>query len=381
LADDGQKGKYMCQSGFFYISEARNFYQTVKTDVPFKANKLCDDHGVDSRVIDTMIKWLKSCYLTKKMDENSSGLLLSRIGSIEFIADLLNKISDRQGIGNVLAEGTREAAAHIGNQTDELITDFMAPDGELEAYGPRIYPLNGLFYATEPRQPIQHLHEISMPIILWSYWAKSIVDTGMTYEVLRKIAERFWGSADAADFSTSKDKSLAAVTIQNRQYFYECLVLCNFSWPITHIPGAEDPVGDPSLEGRIFGAVIGKEPESLDLYETGERVFNLQRAILTREGWNGKQDDVLADYNYTIPISNDTGNEDCIVPGKDGAILSRKGRTVDKDEFEILKNEYYSIRGWDVRSGLQHQKRLLQLDLRDVAEGLERDKLLVTDTH
>jgi len=376
LAEDGQKGKFMCQSAVFYNSDARSFFQTKKTDVPFKANRLCDEYGVDSRVIHTMIEWLKSCYHQQKISDHSSGLLLSKIGSLEFIEDLLTRISFRKGFGNVLADGTRKAATYIGNGSDQLITDYMALDGELEAYGPRIYPLNGLFYATEPRQPIQHLHEISLPVSLWACEVQGIADTGITFDVLKQIAERFWGSEDAADFSTSKGKALAAVTIQNRQYLYESLILCNFSWPMSHIPGASDPVGDPTLESRIYGAVVGKESEEMDLYETGERIFNLQRAILVNEGWNGRQDDILAPYNYTIPIQNDVGNKGCLVPGKDGTITSHKGRVVERDEFERLKNEYYIHRGWDEKSGFQREKRLLKLDLKDIVDQLKNKELI-----
>jgi aldehyde:ferredoxin oxidoreductase len=50
--------------------------------------------------------------------------------------------------------------------------------------------------------------------------------------------------------------------------------------------------------------------------------------------------------------------------------------TVDRDEFEKMKGEYYGIRGWDVESGLQTRKSLEDLDLKDVADGLEEAGLL-----
>ncbi len=368
IAADGQKGKYMCQSAFFYMPHAKKYYQKKDTDVPFKANKLCDDYGVDSRIIDTMITWLKACYEQGILDDKSAGLPLSEIGSSEFAEELVKKVSLRIGIGDLLAENTQTAAENLGKEAEALITDYMTPDGVLDAYGPRIYPLNGLFYATEPRMPIQHLHEVSTPMISWAFHANKVLETGMTFEVLKTIAKRFWGGEAAADFSNDMGKALAAVTIQNRQYVYESLIFCNFTWPITYIPGEIDPVGDPSLESRICSTVTGQDLEKDQLYQIGERIFNLQRAILIREGWQGRSDDVLADYNYTIPIQGDVGNKACIVPGPDGEIVSHKGRTVDKGSFERLKDDYYSLRGWDPTTGLQTGRKLRSLELDDVAD-------------
>jgi aldehyde:ferredoxin oxidoreductase len=375
-AEDGQKGKYMCQSGFFYISDALKFDRKEK-DVPFKANKLCDDYGLDSRVIDTMIQWLKACFEEKILNDENSGLPLSKIGSIEFIEDLIEKISFREGFGDILAEGTLKASDHVGNESDKLITDYMVKTGELDVYGPRLYNTNGLFYATEPRAPIQHLHEISMQLILWAFSTKGVPNVNMTSEVLRAIAKRFWGSEVAADFSVDEGKALAAAKIQDRQYAYESMILCNFSWPIIHLPGVGDGVGDPTLESQICSAITGMEMDELELYKTGERVFNLQRAILALEGWKGREEDSLEGYNYSVPLKSDVGNDACIVPGKDGEVFSRKGMVVKRDEFEKLKDEYYEIRGWDVASGFQTRDKLLKLDLADVADRLEPSGMLL----
>ncbi|MEE8399532.1 MAG: aldehyde ferredoxin oxidoreductase C-terminal domain-containing protein, partial [Desulfobacterales bacterium] len=107
-----------------------------------------------------------------------------------------------------------------------------------------------------------------------------------------------------------------------------------------------------------------------------ERVYNLQRAIHLREGRKAREDDVLEEYNHTIPLKNDFGNPDCLVPGKDGEKYSRQGMVVERDEFEKMKDEYYEIRGWDVATGLQTKATLEALDLGDVALELEQKGLL-----
>ena len=374
-ADDGQKGKYMCQSGYFYIYDARK-YDKDSADVPFKANKFCDDYGIDSRVVDTMIRWLKACFDKGILTDERSGLLLSKIGSLEFVEGLIRKISLREDFGDVLAEGTLRASEYIGNGSDRLIADSMVKNGELDVYGPRLYITTGLFYAMEPRAPIQHLHEISMPLILWGLCSKGIPDIHMTSDVLRRIAKRFWGSEMAADFSTYEGKALAAAIIQDRQYSYESMILCNLTWPMVHNPGVGDHVGDPTLENQICRAITGMDVDKSGLYRIGERVFNLQRAILIREGHGGREDDAIEEYNYTVPLKGDFANRDCIVPGQNGEKITRKGMVVDRDEFETLRNEYYTIRGWDVATGLQTKGKLKELDLGDVAERLDTQGML-----
>jgi aldehyde:ferredoxin oxidoreductase len=211
---------------------------------------------------------------------------------------------------------------------------------------------------------------------MWAVQTLGQENTGITSEVIRAIAERFWGGEVAADFSTYEGKALAGAKIQDRQYAKESLILCDFAWPITYSTLSEDHVGDPTLESQLCSAVTGREVDEAGLYRIGERVFNLQRAILAREGRKGREFDSLEEFNFSVPLKGDIGNPQCIVPGRDGATHSRKAMVVDREEFEKMKDEYYEIRGWDVRTGLQKKAKLVELDLSDVAERLEGEGLL-----
>ncbi len=76
-----------------------------------------------------------------------------------------------------------------------------------------------------------------------------------------------------------------------------------------------------------------------DLYRAGERVFNLQRAVMLREGRRGKPDDVIEEFNYTIGVQADTLNPDCLVPGPNGKPVSRKGMMVEQAGFERMRED------------------------------------------
>ncbi len=375
--ENGRKGKFMCGSSFFYIIRANRYYGKT-SDVPFEANKLCDDYGLDTHVVEPMIMWLIRCYKAGILTEEETGLPLSRIGSLEFIETLLRKISLREGFGDLLAEGPHRAAETLGKEARELITDYINRNDQLPFYGARMYLTTGLFYATEPRLPIQQLHEISTLLMRWSVdQVQGPKEGGVTSEMIRAIARRFWGGEVAADFSTYEGKALAAAMIQDREYAEECLILCDFIWPLIYTEYTEDRVGDPTMENQLCSAVTGKDIDEKEYYRIGERAFNIQRAIMIREGWKGREDDTLDEFEFTSPIKSDTaGNPDCIVPGKNGEHFSRKGLVVERKEFEKMKDEYYEIRGWDLRTGLQKKARLEQLGLGDVAEKLEGEGLL-----
>jgi aldehyde:ferredoxin oxidoreductase len=331
-------------------------------------------------VLAPLIKWLCRCEQAGILTDEKAGLPISKVGSLEFIESLIKKISLREGFGDILAQGIMKAADSLGGRAMELIDDLIFPrTGEEWVYDPRMFMTTGIFYAMEPKRPIQHLHEISWLIAQWVAWNKGVENAYVSTDVVHKVAKRFWGSEIAADFSTYEGKALAAKKIQDRQYIKECLILCDYAWPIAHVRHSEDHLGDSAVESKIFSAVVGEQVDEDGLYRMGERVYNLQRAILVREGHRGKEADRLPEFSYTIPLQHTEHNPECLLPGEGGKVITRKGAVVEKEKFESMRDEYYRYRGWDVTTGLQTISNLHQLGLRDVAEDLAQRGLVVKD--
>ena len=224
----------------------------------------------------------------------------------------------------------------------------------------------------ESRMPIQQLHHISVPVTQWVSWHDGAKNAYVSTEVLLNIAEKFWGGRIAADFSTFEGKALAAKMVQDCQMAKDSLIVCDFSWPIQAVECTDDHVGDPTLESQVYSAVTGDEVDMGGLHRIGARIFNLQRAIMVREGRNGRQGDTLADYEHDRPLKTGHGNPEFKFPGKDGEVISRKGETIDRDAWEKMKDEYYELRGWDVATGLQTKASMAALDLQDIADGLDK---------
>jgi len=384
-ASSGKTGKVMCQSGVFYQSRPQqDFAQprgkvltaTEWDEVAFSANRLCDDYGLDTNSLEVMINWLTRCLQEGILSDEGTGLPLSEVGSLGFIETLVKTISAREGFGDTLARGSIYAADEVGGGAREILDGLTVRAGQDTAYDPRMYITNSLLYAMEPRQPIQQLHEIFNPILSWLLWTYKLEGTYASGEVIRAMAERFWGSEEAADFSSYDGKALAVRKIQDRQYAQECLILCNFAWPMMLVDNSDDHVGDPAVASRVFSAVTGRDVDEEALCGIGEKVFNLQRAIHAREGIGGRESDNLPDIFYTQPLQDDHFNPGCLAPGKDGEPVSRQGQVVDRSEFERMKDEYYELRGWDVASGLQRRSQLEALGLAYVADGLAKDQLV-----
>jgi aldehyde:ferredoxin oxidoreductase len=323
-----------------------------------------------------IVLWLYRCLKAGILTDEDTGIPTSKLGSLEFIDALARNISLREGFGDIIARGLLEAADHVGGKAKEQIIRFLSKAGMPNITDPRLYVTTEMLHAMEPRPPQVQLREISVVVTRWLAWLKGTPGIHVSTDTVRQIAQRFWGSEAAADFSTHEGKALAAKMIQDREYAKECLVLCSFLWPVLDIANSDHHVGDPSLESQILSAVTGSDIDEEGLYRIGERTFNLQRAILIQEGHRGKEDDKIPDVWFTTPLKGDPINPDCLVPGKDSQPISRRGSVVDKAEFESTREEYYRIRQWDTATGLQTRDRLKELDLDDVAQELAQEGLL-----
>ncbi len=366
----GEEGVRKCQTPLFY-SFWSNKYPETSTEVSFRAASLVDDYSLCVIEMTFLLLWLEKCFKQGVLSDSNTGLPQNKLGSLEFFEMMLRMMCSGEGFGKILAQGVARAAEAVGGGAKTLAaTDRPLP------YGPKVFIPSALLYAVEPRPPITELHEVCHPLTKWGIWyvskgERSYVSTA----VLRKIADKFWGSEAAVDFSTYDGKALAAKIIQERQYSKECLVLCDFAFPLFDDAASQDHVGDPLLESRLLSAVTGEDYDEARLHRAGERVFNLNRAIHLRDGRRGRSDDCLPETQFIEReerIADVFGihNPELYLPGAGDEVISRKGKALDRAQFEKLLDEYYRLRGWDEATGLLKQDTLRRLDLPEVIDGL-----------
>ena len=354
-----------CQSMFVYLPWVFG-RPGESAETAVDATGTCNDLSLCTMEMYNVVQWLDTCYKSGYLTDKQTGLEISKLGTREFFENLATMIARREGFGDILAEGLLRAGEKLGEKARTHFSNEVSGVGDGASYSAREYLMNGLLYALEPRQPIAMLHEISWLTGLWVMNQADPKSSPVTSEVFRAAATTFWGSDKAWDLNTHEGKAAAAVRIIDRTYVKDSLLLCNSAWPLMVSWNTPDHVGDPTLESRTFSAVTGIETDEAGLHRYGERIFNLQRSVLLREGRRPKVDDVPEEFNFVDPVETVFMNPDVIVPGPGKGVISRKGQILDRDVFEEMRKEFYELRGWDSESGLQKPETLERLGLSDL---------------
>lgn len=387
-SDDGEEGyRIACISAFFYRS-------TVGS-ATFHATQLANKHGLCTHQLSILCKWLPEAIRGGAIGSVDPVLTPDRMGTSDWIQALVDLIISRQGIGEVLAEGNRRAAQEWG--VSELLEGITSKTGAPAPSGhdPRLFLSLVPIFATEANYVTSQLHELERPIRKWSAWnsgktfpypsAPSGNDGKkgfLTTDKLLHLARLFWGNERAAEFSLPDMKGATAVYLQNRAYAKENIVACDWFWPINYSGNVASGTGDPTLEARLFSAVTGKDMDEAEYLRIGNRCFNQNRAIYLREGKRGRQDDLLEERFHIRPLQKAPSfivnfNPECLVPGPDGTLVSRKGAKVDREMFKRIMDDYYFERGWDVETGLFKEDGLDNLGLADMIPELEKNGFVV----
>jgi len=281
------------------------------------ANMLCDKYGLDTISTGVVISFAYELYEKGILTRRETDGLELRWGDPDAMVELIRKIALREGIGNILAEGTKRASSIIGRGAERFAMHIKGL--ELPAYDPRSAKAHGLSMVTSN---IGASHTVG--------WSRP------------EIAGIPW----RADPFSLEMKGELAKTLQDEIAMYESAGICLFA--------VNRGMITPSLLSRLLYAVTGiPEFQDVDyLQSVGERVWNLERAINIREGFD-KKDDTAPERILNEPVPRE--------PSK-GQIF----------ELDKLLRDYYSARGWDVDSGLPTREKLESLGLTEVVSELQR---------
>ncbi|MBW2369548.1 MAG: hypothetical protein JRH15_16885 [Deltaproteobacteria bacterium] len=126
----------------------------------------------------------------------------------------------------------------------------------------------------------------------------------------------------------------------------------------------------PELDYQVFlsralSAVTGCDIDVNTLVKAGERIWNMRRAVIIKSEGRTRETDCYLDNFYDVVW------EDPHDSGEVGERLVVLKAYVDKKKFEALKDRYYQLAGWDVKTGWPTRQKLEALDLADIADELE----------
>jgi aldehyde:ferredoxin oxidoreductase len=292
-----------------------------KLDAVIAADRLSDELGIDTVSAGVTIGFAMECFekgiLTLK---DTDGIEL-RFGNDEAMMKVLRKMAYRDGIGDLLADGSRAAARKLGKDTEKFAIQVKGL--ELPGYDVRGAKAHGLNYATA-FTGADHCR---------GYAIQEIFDIPVPHQV-----DRF--ALEGKGKLTKYNQDVRAVTL-------DCAPMCGFLLDMA-VP-ATACQNTATLMEAITGMVYTIE----EVERVGERVNNLAKAFNVREGFT-RADDTLPSRLMTDPI-------------KAGG---SKGQLISKDDLDVMLNEYYSARGWDEKTGVPTRAKLVELGLEYVADEL-----------
>ena len=296
----------------------------------FKINNICNEYGIcgdtSGAVLAAAFEWYQRGLITV---EDTGGIELEW-GNYEAQIEMLYKIINREGLGDILADGSVAAAKKIGKGAEKYIND--AKGGDLDQVDLRSSKGCALSEAVSSRGGDPQRG-----------WPSAEMIPMMTPEE----AEKRFGTEKAIDPDSYEGKGKTVNYYSSLCTLCDVLGVCKF-----HTEWLANPMGIKDMS-ELFSAVTGVEMDEKGLLEVAARVNNVERAFLVGEGIRRKDDTI---HGRMMEESVPSG--------------PHKGKRLDKKKFANMLDDFYEIVGWDKKTGVPKRVTLESLGLKDVADDL-----------
>ena len=279
-----------------------------------RASVICDELGIDTISSGATIAWAMESFEKNLISQKDTNGIDLSFGNGEALLKVLELIANREGIGNLLAEGSKIASEKLGKNSSDWA---------------------------------MHVKGLEMP----GYEPRSLKTMALGLAVSTRGACHNRSSSYEADFSKKVDRFKAdqkrgQITMEGEDYnaVLDSMIWCKF------LRKAFTDIYDESA--NIYTQVTGWEMTGTELQLVGQRINNLKKAFNIREGWNHSDD--------TLPprILGET-----VEDGKDNE------GTLIFDDLKMMIHSYYKARGW-TEKGLIPDQKLRELDLKQITEKL-----------
>ena len=295
-----------------------------------KAIDVCDRGGIDAMSTGVTISWAMETFergvFTKedfKCAKYPDGFE-PYFGNADAVVTLAEMIRDREGIGDLLAEGAKRASAQVDEER-----------------------------GTETYQWAMHIKGLECP----GYDARGLKTFALGLAVGTRGACHNRTAAYDPDikgevdrFSVDETRGKLAKGTEEYAAVYDTLPLCKFIRRC--FTGKADRAGAWPAIAKLINATTGWEfdYDAVDLI--GERAFTIKKAFNIREGWTRADDHLPYRWQHD--------------PMKEGPSA---GHVVSEEELEYMKDLYYEAKGW-TKDGLIPKEQLIALGMDDVAEEI-----------
>lgn len=275
------------------------------------ADQLCDDYGMDTISCGASIGFAMECRERGLLSNQDVDGLDLRFGNGEALLEAVHRVARREGIGALLAEGVKRISERIEGSRDFAI---HVKGLELPGYDPRGMKGQALTYA--------------------------VSDRGGCHVRANTLRTELLGLPAPVDRYGYEGKAAMVRELQLAYAACDCVIACLFgAFAITQDDHA-----------AAIAAQTGRSFDREDLRTVAERAWNLTRLFNLREGF-GPQDDTLPERLFAE--SSTAGPS--------------QGETVDRVSFRQMRDDYYTVMGWDRMTGAPTAAKLRELGL----EGLD----------
>jgi aldehyde:ferredoxin oxidoreductase len=241
-------------------------------DAVLAASGRCDELGLDTISAGGTIAWAMEC--------TERGLIDApwlRFGDADALIRALDEIGARQGLGELLAEGTKRAAERVG--------------GGSAAFA-------------------MHVKGLELP----GYEPRTLQGMALGLAVNSRGADHNRSGAYEADLSGDYDRMAGgdaqiagAIETEDRAAIMDSLILCKFLRGVFTEPFDE--------WAALLSAVTGWDTDGPELRQTARRIVLAKRAFNIREGWQ-PEDDWLPERLLSEPVTVASGRVAALTPGR-----------------------------------------------------------------
>jgi aldehyde:ferredoxin oxidoreductase len=315
-------------------------------EVFWKAFVLCQRYGIDARSLSNLLNWLMHLYQQGIITDTDMDGIAMKWGSPEAIVSMARKISFREGIGDLLADGVSRAIEKFGKDSQDYLlmskgslSDIHSIPIKSRALGFSVSPIG----ADAQTQPVLDTAATRKYLV-----AKDEEEYQQLTEKYADRAEREVGIRVAPDPRTTEGK--AALVRQNE----ERTAMCDISGVCTWMTSFIGLPVDIEIIANFLTLGSGKTVTTNDVSQAGLRMQYLERAFGAMLGMT-REDDRVSEAYFHRPLPT---------------VKDHRKIGVNEEELERMKDDYYELMGLDVRTGMPTRTGLERLDMSDVADRL-----------
>jgi len=296
---------------------------------------LMDDYGMDALAMVGLVDFAVDLYEQGIInDDDTDGEVLQR--DLKTFLDLADKIKNRQGFGNVIADGWLGMIERVKRGSQNYAIQIKG--GEI-IFDPRfVFSAEAFEQIVNPRSGAHVVPALSPTIIPNrppEKLKKHLARMGVKKEVISQVFEPEFNVARFTRY------------IEDYYAIMSALGIC-FRHPIAMHYNIDKLT-------IIYQALTGLNCTKEDLLLAGERITNLQKMLNVREGFS-KKDDKLPERIYSEPLGEKP---------KIYLMDYYKTKKLSKEDVIQLIEDYYRERGWDPGTGIPTREKLMELGLEE----------------